>query len=170
MLSSNIEKAFNKQINEEYFSAYLYLSMSAYFESINLKGFAHWMKIQAQEEAMHAMKFFNYINERGSKVTLLDIKAPKNIFNSPEDAFKEVVLHEKLITTKINDLINLVNKENDHASNAFLQWYVIEQVEEEANANQIYERLKMIQDFQGALFMLDKELESRQLPAATNGK
>ena len=161
MINKNLEKAINDQINAELFSAYLYLSMSAYFESVNLSGFANWMRIQAQEEQSHAMKFFDYLNERGGRVILTDIEASQSEWKSPIDVFKHVYSHEQKVTGLINDLVDMAIKENDHASNNFLQWYVAEQVEEEANASAIVNKLELMGDTGNALFMMDQELGKR---------
>lgn len=161
MLKKKLEEAMNEQINAEYYSSYLYLSMSAYFDSLNLGGFAHWMRAQSQEELMHALKFFAYVNERGGRVTLKAIEAPETEWPSPLKAFEETLKHEEKVTSLINKLMDLAIKENDHASQSFLQWFVNEQVEEEASATAIVEKLKMIKDAPGALFMMDRELGAR---------
>jgi len=166
MFNPKIEEAFNRQINAELFSSYLYLSMSAHFESRNLKGMANWMLIQAQEENAHAMKFFDFINERGGKVVLTAIDAPKVEWSSPLAAFQDAYQHECKISAMINDLVDLAVNEKDHASNAFLHWFVTEQVEEEASVLEIAEKLKFAGDQGGVLFMLDRELGQRALPDA----
>jgi len=161
MLKQKIEKSFNDQITEELFSSYLYLSMSAYFQSVNLPGFANWMRVQAQEELMHAMKFYDYINERRGRVLLKEIKTPQHEWKSPLEIFEGALKHEEYITEKINNLVDISLKEKDHASNVFLQWFVNEQVEEEANADDIINRLKLIGDSKDGLFMIDRELATR---------
>jgi ferritin len=161
MLKKKLEEAMNEQINAEYYSSYLYLSMSAYFDSLNLSGFAHWMRAQSQEELMHALKFFAYVNERGGRVTLKAIDAPETEWASPLKVFEETLKHEEHVTSLINQLMDLAIKENDHAAKGFLQWFVNEQVEEEASASAIVEKLKMIKDAPGALFMMDRELGAR---------
>jgi len=161
MINEKIEKAFNDQINAEIYSAYLYLSMAAYFEEINLKGFANWMKIQHDEEMFHAMKFFDYIFERGGKVELQPIKGPKTSWNSPLNAFEEALEHEKYITGRINDLVYLAAEMKDRASEGFLQWYVDEQVEEESSVGDIIQQLKLMGDSGAALLMFDRELGKR---------
>jgi ferritin len=161
MLNKKVEEAINKQINAELWSAYLYLSMSAYFESQNLPGFANWMKVQYQEEVSHAMKFFDYINERGGRVNLMPIAEVKTDWKDAIDIFKETLAHEQKVTGMINDLVDLAIVEKDHASNNMLQWYVDEQVEEEANADALLQQLKMLNNNQQGLLMLDKELQSR---------
>jgi ferritin len=161
MIDAKIQDAFNEQINAELFSSYLYLSMSAYFESVNLSGMANWMRVQVQEENAHAMKFYNYIHERGGKVELAAIEGPQIEWSSPLDAFEAAYKHECHISSRINDLVDLSINQKDHASNAFLQWFVTEQVEEEASAMEIVDKLKLMGEHKGALFMLDKELGQR---------
>jgi len=161
MLKQKIEKSFNEQITEELFSSYLYLSMSSYFQSINLPGFANWMRVQAQEELMHAMKFYDYINERRGRVLLKEIKTPQHEWKSPLEVFEAALKHEEYITEKINNLVDISIKEKDHASNVFLQWFVNEQVEEEASADDIINRLKLVGDSKDGLFMIDRELATR---------
>jgi ferritin len=169
-MNAKIENAFNGQLNAELFSSYLYLSMAAYFEDQNLKGIAHWMRMQAEEENMHGMKFFDFINERGGRVTLAKISEPKTEWSSPLDAFNETCNHEAKVTGLIHDLVDLSLKESDHAANAFLQWFVTEQVEEESAAQEIRDKLKMIGDNPVALFMVDQELGQRAAPAANQGQ
>lgn len=161
--------AFNKQINAEMYSAYLYLSMEAYFQSINLTGFATWMRAQTQEEMMHAMKIYDFVFERGGQVTLEAIDKPPFSWESPLAAFKEVLKHEQHVTSLINDLVDMAIKERDHASNIFLQWFVTEQVEEEASADAVIQRLKLAKDNASGLFMIDAELGQRvfTMPADT---
>jgi ferritin len=161
MFNKKMEKTFNEQINEELYSAYLYLSMVAYFESINLPGFANWMRVQTQEEVVHAMKFYDYINQRNGRVTLTALADPQIEWKSPMDAFEAAYKHEVHITAKINELVNLAIGEKDHAANMFLQWFVNEQVEEEKNPSDIIQKLKMIKDSSEGLYMLDKELATR---------
>ena len=162
MLSPRIQDALNGQLNAELYASYLYLSMSGYFESQNLKGMAHWMKIQAQEETMHAMKFFDFINERGGRVVLTQIDAPKTEWSSPLAVFEDACKHESKVTGLINDLVELSLGQKDHAANAFLQWFVTEQVEEEAAAQEIRDKLKLASDNPVALFMIDQELSQRR--------
>jgi ferritin len=161
MLSKKVEKAFNEQLNAELNSAYVYLSMAADFEEKNLTGFAHWMKVQAQEEVEHAMKFFGYINSRGGRVQLAKIDSPKSDWPSPLDSFKTALEHEKMITGRINDLVALANKESDHASHQFLMWFVSEQVEEEDSVGRVVERLKLVGDSPNGLLMMDHALGQR---------
>lgn len=161
MISKKMEEAINNQINAEFYSAYLYLAMSAYFENQNLPGFAHWMHAQYQEEVTHAMKFLNYLNERGGRVLLKTIEGPNNEWKGPLHVFEETLKHEQVVTGLINNLVDLAIQEKDHATNNFLQWFVGEQVEEEATAANILGTIKMVQDSKDSLYMLDKELAQR---------
>ena len=161
MINEKIQKAFNAQINAETFSAYLYLSMAAYFEELNLPGFGNWMKIQAQEEMVHAMKFYTFIIERGGRVLLDAIKKPETAWDSPLAAFQAGYAHEQYITNRINKLVDLALETSDHASKTFLDWFVTEQVEEESNSDNIGKQLKLIEGSPQALFMLDRELAAR---------
>ena len=167
MIGKKLEKAINSQINAELYSSYLYLSMSSYFSSINLGGFAGWMKAQAQEELMHAIKFYDYLIERGGTITLTTIKAPPEKWDSPLAVFQNVFAHEQKVTGLIDDLVDLAIAENDHAATAFLQWYVTEQVEEESSADEIVQKLKLVGDQGSGLLMLDQQLGQRgvTLPA-----
>ncbi|MCD6108212.1 MAG: ferritin [Thermoplasmata archaeon] len=161
MLSKKMLDELNRQVNAEFYSSYLYLSMAAYFESINLKGFANWMKIQAQEEVTHAMKFFDYINERGGRVILDTIEKPPAEWKSPLDVFETTYKHEVNVTKMINKLVTLALEENDHATYNMLQWFVAEQVEEEASADAIRQQLKFIGKDGRGLLMLDRKLSRR---------
>jgi ferritin len=168
MLSKKMQAALNNQCNAEMYSAYLYLSMSAYFQSISLGGFANWMRAQAQEEMTHAMKFYDYVNERGGRVTLTAIEAPPTEWKSILDVFENTLSHEQKVTGLINDLMNLALKEKDHASQIFLQWFVSEQVEEEDSVDEIVQKLKLIGDAGGGIFMLDRELGQRSFTASAD--
>lgn len=161
MISENMQKALNGQMNRELYSSYLYLSMSAYFSSINLGGSANWMRVQAQEELIHTMKFYDYLNERGGRVILGDVEAPPSEWESPLAAFQYAYEHEQKVTGLINDLVNLAIEERDHATNSFLQWFVTEQVEEEASASDVVQKLKLAGDAGSGLFMIDQELGQR---------
>ncbi len=161
MLSEKMSEALNKQINAELYSAYLYLSMAAYFESISLSGFAKWMEIQTMEEMSHAKKFYDFVNERGGRVILETIEQPKSEWSSPLEAFEDAYKHEKYVTGLINDLVDLALEEKDHATNNFLQWFVGEQVEEEASADEIVQKLKLVGNRGNAIFMMDRELGQR---------
>lgn len=161
MSNKVLEKALNEQLNAEMYSSYLYLSMSAYFSDAGLSGFANWMRIQAQEELSHAMKFYDYINERGGRVLLKQIDAPETEWESPLAAMEAVLEHEKKVTALINDLVDLAIKEKDHATNIFLQWFVTEQVEEEDSVNEVLSKLKLIGGEGNGMFIIDKELSTR---------
>ncbi len=161
MLNKKIQDTINSQINAETYSAYLYLSMSAYFESISLKGFANWMRVQAQEELVHAMKFYDYVNERGGRVILRLVEGPPSEWNSPLAVLEHTYRHEQKVTSMIYNLVNLAIEERDHTTHSFLQWFISEQVEEEASANEILQKLKLLGDAPGGLFMLDRDLATR---------
>ena len=162
MLGKAVEDAMNEQIKNEFFSAYQYLSMAAYCESVNLPGFARWMRAQSQEETEHAMKFYDFILDRNGRVILQGIEEPVVEFGSPLDVFERALEHEKKVTAMINGLYALALRENDYASQTFLQWFVTEQVEEEKNAGDVVDTLKMIGDKREALFLLDRELGKRR--------
>jgi len=161
MLSEKMVEALNKQINKEMYSAYLYMSMSAYSTYIGLKGFANWFMVQYQEEMTHAMKIYDYVNDQGAQVKLMAIDQPSTEFESPMVMFEKTLEHEKFVTKCINDLVDLAIKEKDHATQIFLQWFVTEQIEEEANDNEIISKLKLAGKEGNGLFMLDKELRQR---------
>lgn len=161
MINKKVEKAINEQINKEYFSAYLYLSMAAYCEKEGLSGIGNWMKVQFEEEQFHAMKFFNYINERGGIVTLTSLEDPKTEWKNIVEVFEDTLEHERFITKSINDLMDIAIEEKDHATVSFLNWYIDEQVEEEANAETILNRLKLIKGEGNGILMLDKEMSTR---------
>ena len=161
MINSKVEKAINEQINKEYFSAYLYLSMSAYCEKESLSGIANWMKIQFEEEQFHAMKFFNYINERGGTVILTSLEDPKTEWNNIIEVFEDTLEHERFITKSINDVMTIAIEEKDYATVSFLNWYIDEQVEEEDNAETILNRLNLIKGAGNGILMLDKEMSTR---------
>ena len=167
MLNPKVEEAINEQINAELYSAFLYLSMSAYFQRQNLPGFAKWTYVQYLEETTHALKFFNYINERGGSVKLAAIKEPPTEWKNPVDVYDAIYKHEQLVTSLIYRIVDIAIQERDHASNNMLQWYVAEQVEEEANASLILEQLKRIGNAQESLYVLDKELGMRVFNDAT---
>ncbi len=161
MLNKRIEKELNEQINAEYWSAYFYLSMAAYFENKNLHGFANWMKVQYLEEISHVMKFFSYVNERGSRVLLKPIDAVKTEWKDEIEVFEDTLKHEQKVTGLINNLVNIALEEKDHATHNVLQWYVSEQVEEESSADEILQQLKMVEGNKHGLLMLDRELKQR---------
>ncbi len=161
MLIKKMEGQLNDQINYELFSSYLYLAMSADFKAKGFNGFAKWMQIQAQEELAHAMGFYNYVLSRGGHLNLIAIKAPRGQWNSALDAFSDTLKHEQSVTTRINEIAKIARDGDDFASANFIQWYVNEQVEEEANAQEIVNQLQMIDDSQQGLFMLDRNLATR---------
>lgn len=162
MLSDKMQAAMNKQINAELHSAYIYLSMSAYFEDQNLTGMAHWMRMQWSEELDHAQKFFDFIHERRGRVLLEAIESVPTAWDSPLAVFENAFEHERKISGMIDELVNLAVEERDHAANSFLQWFVDEQVEEEASADAIVQQLKLIGDAGHGIYMLDRELGQRQ--------
>jgi ferritin len=149
-------------MNAELYSSYLYLSMNAYFKSVNLDGFANWMYYQAQEELEHAMKFYDFICQRGNRVQLAQIEAPPSEWNSPLAVFEDTLAHEQKVTGLINDLVEVANEERDHASQIFLQWFVSEQVEEEDSVGGVLEQLKLMGEAKGGLFMMDREMAKRR--------
>ena len=169
MISEKLEKAFNDQINKEWYSEYLYLSMQAYFERLNLKGFVNWMTVQVQEEHAHAMGMFNYVHERGGKVELEAIAKPQTDWESPLHVFEEVLKHEEYVTSRINALMDVAEEVKDRAALSFLDWYLKEQVEEESNVGGVLATLKLIKDDAKALLMLDKELAARTFVAPVIG-
>jgi len=156
-----MESALNDQVNAELFSSYLYLSMSAWFIRKNLPGFAHWMYIQTKEEAAHAMLFFNHINERDGTAELKAIAQPELEWDDPIKVFEAVLAHEQKVTGLIYNLVDIAIQEKDHATNNKLQWFVAEQVEEEANANEILEQLRIVEGKGQGLLLLDRELKAR---------
>lgn len=164
-----MEKALNEQINKELYSSYLYLSMSAFAHSLGLPGVANWMKVQAQEELTHANKFFNYIHERNGKVLLTAIESVDTEFGSVLDLFHRVMEHEQFVTDSINNLTDISIELSDHATRSMLLWFIDEQVEEEANVQNIIDQLKMVDGKGHGLFMLDKELGARVFVDSTQG-
>ena len=161
MISAKMQTAINEQINAELYSSYLYLSMSAYYQSLNLPGFANWMRVQAQEELVHAMKFYDFMLTRGGRVKLKRVEEPPTDWASPTAPFADALAHEEKVTALINKLVDLAIKERDHATNTFLDWFVNEQVEEEANADAVLRQLKLIGGEGNGLFMIDRELATR---------
>ncbi len=161
MINEKLEKAFNVQINKEFYSEYLYLSMQAYFERLNLKGFVNWMSVQVQEERAHAMGMFDYLNQRGGNVQLEAIEKPQIDWTSPLNVFEEVLKHEEYVTSSINALMDVAEETKDRAAMSFLNWYLKEQVEEEDNVGNVLATLKLIGDDKKALLMLDKDLATR---------
>jgi len=161
MVSDKMLEALNTQINAEIYSAYLYLAMAAYFDDLNLPGFANWMKVQDQEEKAHATIFYNYVVERGKRVRMKAIAEPPGEWDSPLDVYRAVYDHEVHVTSLINALVDQAKEESDHATYNRLQWFVGEQVEEEGAADAIVKQLKLIGDDGRGLLMIDRELAQR---------
>ena len=161
-MDKQLEKLFQDQIKNEWYSAYLYLSMAAYFEAANFGGFAHWMYKQAGEEQVHGKKMFDFLIDRGVKVVLQAIPQPPADFASPAAVFEMSSEHEQKVTALINDLVNQAQAEKDHATATFLQWFVNEQVEEEAQSLLIVQQLRLIGDSKGSMFVLDHQLGKRE--------
>ena len=161
MIKKEVLESINDQINAESYSSYLYLSMAAYFEEMGLSGFANWMKIQYQEEAAHALKFFNYLTERNGKVSLKAIAQVPVEFNGIVEVFENTLTHEIHVTALINNLMDVAVAASDHATQSFLKWFIDEQVEEEANVEKILATLKLINGEGNGLFMMDREMKMR---------
>ena len=161
MLSKKMVDALNGQINKEMYSAFLYMAMSSYSDFKGLKGFANWFSVQYHEEMEHAMKIYDYVQEQGAQVELLAIEQPPKEFGSALDMFEKTLAHEQFVTKSINELMDLAIAEKDHATQIFLQWFVTEQIEEEANDNEIIDKLKLAGEDGNGLFMIDKELAAR---------
>jgi ferritin len=168
-MDENLARALNEQVKHELASAYFYLSVCGYFESTNLRGCAHWMRVQAQEEVGHAMKFFDFLNDRGERVRLQAIDKPAEAFESPLDAFMQVLENERSVTSLINSLYEQAVKAGDYPTQVLLQWFVQEQVEEERNASDVLERLRLAEDNPTALLLIDRELAGRQPEPAAGG-
>ena len=167
MIGDRLNKAMNDQIKHELESYYIYLSMAAYFHSLSLDGMGHYMRCQAHEEMVHAMKYFQHLNDRGGKVVLQDLRQLKINWSSPLEAFKDALDHEQFISGKINELTTIAREERDYASEPMLAWFSDEQVEEEATAGKIVDELEMVGDDKSALLMLDRELAARVFPAGS---
>lgn len=161
MISKKMTDSINGQVNREIYSAYLYVSMAAYAASLGLKGFANWFQVQVQEELFHARKMYDYINQQGGRAVMKAIEEPPGDFKSPKDLFEKTLEHEKKVTAMINKLASQAKTENDHATGIFMQWFVTEQVEEEANALEILQKLNLIGKDANGLFMVDTELAQR---------
>jgi ferritin len=161
MLGEKIEQALNDQVTAEWYSANLYMAMSAYFQAENLPGFANWMYVQAQEELTHGMKLYNFVNEAGGRPVIQGIEKPPAEWESAEAAFRDAFAHEQKVTGLINSLVDLAVSEKEHAANNMLQWFVEEQVEEEASVDEVLKKIERAGDGAGALFMIDRELGSR---------
>ena len=163
-----MQDALNEQVNAEFYSAYLYLSMAAYFESTKLPGFVTWMRAQTQEELLHAMKIYDYVNEQGGRITLKSIVEPPSEWESPLAVFEATYKHEQKVTGLINGLVNLALEEKDNAANTFLQWFVDEQVEEEESAETVVNKLKLVADDSDGMKMLDNEMGQRVFTPPSN--
>jgi ferritin len=161
MLHKDVERGINEQINAELYSAYLYYSMAAYFETLTLKGFSHWLRVQALEETTHVQRFFTFIHDRGGRVSLGPIDPPPAEWDSPLAVFEAVYAHEVQVTGLINKLMDLALAHSDHATTSFLQWFINEQVEEEASADEVLQKLKLVDKTEGGLFLLDQEMDKR---------
>lgn len=161
MLKDSVQQALNDQVKNEFYSAHVYLSMCAWFEDQGLPGFASWMRLQYQEELGHGIKIFDFINDRDGKVIIDGVEAPPTTWSSPLDAFQAAHENEKAVSKSIDDLYNLADTENDHATKVMLQWFITEQVEEEASTKQAVDRLKLAGDDSSALLVLDEQLGAR---------
>jgi ferritin len=164
MIGKKLNDAMNEQIKNELESYYIYLSMAAWLHSKALDGMGHWMRVQAHEEMLHAMKFFNHLIDRGGKVALKDLKQLKVQWKSPLEVFQDAFEHEKFISKKINDLMSITRQEKEYASEPLLAWFTDEQIEEESNASKITEQLEMVGADKSGLLMLDRELAARAYP------
>ena len=162
MISPKIQDALNDQVNAEYFSAFTYLSLTAYFESLDFKGFSHWMRLQYSEELTHAEKVFDFVNERDGRVRLAPVEAPRFEWASPLEGFESALDNERSLSARINDLVALALDEKDFATHTFLQWFITEQVEEEALVNDIVQDLRRIGDNSNGLYLMDRDLGLRQ--------
>lgn len=165
MISEKMTQSLNRQINREIFSGYLYLGMSARMTNLGLMGFANWFAVQMREEFFHAQKIYDYVNQSGQMVILDTIEAPEQDFPTPKLAFEKTLSHEQAVTQMISDLMTLAKEENDYATESFLRWFVDEQVEEEANATDMLQKIELAGDNSGSLFMLDAELAKRVFTA-----
>jgi len=161
MINEKVGKILNEQINKELYSAYLYLSMSAYFSDLGLLGFANWMRVQFREEQAHAMFIYDFLLDRGEKVILSAIDTPVNTWANPLTVMEEVLKHEIYVTSLINNIVSVAEEVKDRATMSYMNWFVDEQVEEEANAKEIIDKLKLIGDDKSALYLLDKDLSTR---------
>mgnify|MGYP006283010369 CR=1 FL=1 len=167
MIGKKLEKAMNEQIKNELESYYIYLSMAAYFGDSDLDGMAHWMRCQAHEETVHAMKFFDHICDRGGKIKLMDMKQLKTEWSSPQEAWEDAFEHEQFISGTINKLVKIAREENEYASETLLAWFTDEQIEEEANTGKIANQLKMVSESKHGILMIDRELSARPFPAGS---
>lgn len=163
MINSKIATALNDQLNLEYYSAYSYLAMSAYFLTQNLNGFAHWMRVQAQEELGHGMKIYDFLDDREAEIRFQALAAPKQNWDSPLDVFEDSLAHEQKVSQSIYNIADLALSERDHATHTFLQWFIAEQVEEEAAVKELIDTLKLVGTEGNGLFLLDRDLAQRDL-------
>ncbi len=170
MITKQMEKALNGQINKEFYSAYLYLAMSAYCNKIGMPGSEHWFRMQYDEEVIHMTKMFDYVMQHGGEAHLMQVDEPPREFGAILEIFEASLEHEQFITRSINELLDVAVEEKDHASQVFLQWYITEQVEEESNVGDIVDRLKLAGDNGGALMMIDDKLAQRMPPAPLAAK
>ncbi|WP_372796156.1 ferritin [Pontiella sp.] len=165
MISTKMQAELNEQVNKEFYSAYMYLAMSAYCNTIGLPGFAHWMRMQYEEESMHVTKMYDYILGQGGEIHLKTIEEPAKEYGTPLQVFEKTLEHERYVTSLIHKLMDLAVQEKDYATQTFLQWYVTEQVEEESNVNDILAPLRMVGEDKGGLMMIDQQLGGRAAPA-----
>ncbi len=170
MISKKMQDALNEQVNKEFYSAYMYLAMSAYCNSLGLPGFAHWMRMQYEEENLHVTKMYDYIIDQGGEVHLKAIEEPAKEYGTPLNVFEKTLEHEQFVTSLIHKLMDLAVEERDYATQTFLQWYVTEQVEEEANVNDVLAPLRMVGDDKGGLMMIDQQLAARLAPTPLPAK
>ncbi|MFC1570275.1 ferritin [Candidatus Omnitrophota bacterium] len=170
MISDKMVKSINQQINRELYSAYLYMGMASYAAEAGLKGTANWFTIQVQEELSHAQKMYNYVMDQGGRVLLGAIEEPPQKFSSMKDLFEKTLEHERIVTSLINDLVDQAAGENDKATSIMLQWFVTEQVEEEANPTDILQKLKIVGNDGNGILLIDNELAQRVFtPIAAEG-
>ena len=169
MLSDRMQETLNRQINREFFSAYSYLALTAYFEDLNLKGFAHWMKTQYEEELIHANKAFDFVNNRDGRVILARLEAPQVTWSSPVEAFGFALETEQANSNQIYEVVETAMEERDHATHTFMQWFVSEQTEEEALVNDMLQRLRLVGDSNTGLFLIDHELGLRVPAPSADG-
>lgn len=165
MISKRMEDALNEQLNKEFYSAYMYLAMSAYCNTLGLLGFAHWMRMQYEEENLHVTKMYDYMLNQGGEVHLKMIEEPSKEYGTPLEIFQKTLEHEQFVTQSIHQLMGMAMEERDYATQAFLQWYVTEQVEEESNVQDVLNPLRMVGEDKGGLMMIDQKLGGRMAPA-----
>ncbi|MBN2685205.1 MAG: ferritin [Pontiellaceae bacterium] len=165
MISKRMEVALNEQVNKEFYSAYMYLAMSAYCNTMGLPGFSHWMRMQYEEENLHVTKMYDYILNQGGEIHLKTIEEPPKEYGTPLEIFQKTLEHEQFVTQSIHQLMGLAMEEHDYATQAFLQWYVSEQVEEESNVQDVLNPLRMVGEDKGGLMMIDQKLGGRMAPS-----